>query len=54
MQATVAKHGKKSDLPAILVTLVAAPDCIGMRISDQGTVHHTTTQSIDSWDQAVV
>ncbi|KAI9442344.1 alpha-ketoacid dehydrogenase kinase N-terminal domain-containing protein [Lactarius indigo] len=36
MQATVAKHGKKSDLPAILVTLVAAPDCIGMRISDQG------------------
>lgn len=36
MQATVTKHGKKSDLPAILVTLVAAPDCIGMRISDQG------------------
>lgn len=40
MQATVAKHGKKSDLPAISVTLVAAPDSIGMRISDQGTVHH--------------
>ncbi|KAH9056571.1 alpha-ketoacid dehydrogenase kinase N-terminal domain-containing protein [Lactarius vividus] len=36
MQATAAKHGKKSDLPAILVTLVAAPDCIGIRISDQG------------------
>lgn len=40
MQATVAKHGKKSDLPAISVTLVAAPDSIGMRISDQGTDHH--------------
>lgn len=36
MQATVTKHGKKSDLPAISVTLVAAPDSIGMRISDQG------------------
>jgi len=36
MQATVAKHGMKSNLPAILVTLVAAPDSIGIRISDQG------------------
>ena len=42
MQATVAKHGMKSNPPAILVTLVAAPDSIGMRISDQGTVRHTT------------
>ena len=54
MQATVAKHSNKSDLPPILVTLGAAPDSIGMRISDQGTVHHTTTLSIDSQDQAVV
>jgi hypothetical protein len=37
MQATIAKHGQKSDLPGILVTLVAGPDNIGMRISDQGT-----------------
>ncbi|KAI0268690.1 alpha-ketoacid dehydrogenase kinase [Gloeopeniophorella convolvens] len=36
MQATVAKHGEKSQLPHILVTLVTAPDSIGMRISDQG------------------
>ncbi|KAI0305582.1 alpha-ketoacid dehydrogenase kinase N-terminal domain-containing protein [Multifurca ochricompacta] len=36
MQATVAKHGKESDLPDILVTLVTASDSIGMRISDQG------------------
>ncbi len=48
MQATVAKHGKKSDLPAILVTLVTASDSVGMRISDQGTTHYSTVQSIDS------
>ncbi|KAF8482785.1 alpha-ketoacid dehydrogenase kinase N-terminal domain-containing protein [Russula ochroleuca] len=36
MQATIAKHGHKSDPPSILVTLVTAPDNIGMRISDQG------------------
>jgi anti-sigma regulatory factor (Ser/Thr protein kinase) len=47
MQATVAKHGKKSDLPAISVTIVAAPDSIGMRISDQGAVHHIAQKSVD-------
>jgi hypothetical protein len=38
MQATITKHGQKSDPPRILVTLVTAPDNVGMRISDQGTV----------------
>ncbi|KAI9509488.1 alpha-ketoacid dehydrogenase kinase N-terminal domain-containing protein [Russula earlei] len=36
MQATISKHGQKTNPPGILVTLVAAPDSIGMRISDQG------------------
>lgn len=36
MQATITKHGQKSDPPRILVTLVTAPDNVGMRISDQG------------------
>ena len=37
MQATITKHSQKSDPPGILVTLVTAPDNVGMRISDQGT-----------------
>jgi len=42
MQATIANHDGKSGLPAILVTLVTAPDSIGMRISDQGTAYITS------------
>jgi len=41
MQATITKHGQKSDPPGILVTLVTAPDNVGMRISDQGTAFTT-------------
>ncbi|KAI0268576.1 branched-chain alpha-ketoacid dehydrogenase [Russula aff. rugulosa BPL654] len=36
MQATITKHGQRSDPPDILVTLVTAPDNVGIRISDQG------------------
>ncbi|KZV76305.1 alpha-ketoacid dehydrogenase kinase N-terminal domain-containing protein [Peniophora sp. CONT] len=36
MQATVLRHGNKSSLPPILVTVVAGADDISMRISDQG------------------
>jgi anti-sigma regulatory factor (Ser/Thr protein kinase) len=46
MQATIAKHGHKSDPPGILVTLVTAPDNIGMRISDQGTAYSTIVSTL--------
>ncbi len=48
MQATIAKHGQELYPPRILVTLVTAPDNIGIRISDQGIAYLIFSLSVDS------